>query len=334
MRTRRGDGARSFRFPSIALGGLLGIAVSIVVLPPWCVHRAAAGTNVEGMVRVPAGDWLPLFAKSEETQRVEEFLLDELPVTNAEFLEFVRANPRWMRSRAPKIFADAHYLGHWAGDLELGDPSRVLPDGPVTYVSWFAARAYAEWRGKRLPTLGEWELAAAASETMAQGKDDPEHYRRILEWYGRPTHFPLPAVTTGPRNFFGVRGLHALVWEWVEDFNTALVTGESRADAGLERDLFCGAGAAGASDFRDYAAFMRYAFRSSLSATYAVPNLGFRCARDVPAASASHEASPGGSPGARSGATESSRATLPQQSPVSPGMKAPRDPRVGAEEQP
>lgn len=328
MRTHQGGGARSFRIPGIALTGLLGIAATIVVLPPWCVPASAAGSAVEGMVRIPAGDWLPLFAKNEETQRVAEFLLDEFPVTNSEFLEFVRANPRWRRSQVAKIFADAHYLGHWAGDLDLGDPSRVLADGPVTYVSWFAARAYAEWRGKRLPTLGEWELAAAASETMAQGKDDPEHYRRILEWYGRPTHFPLPAVKGAPRNFFGVRGLHALVWEWVEDFNTALVTGESRADAGLERDLFCGAGAAGASDFRDYAAFMRYAFRSSLSATYAVPNLGFRCARDSRAASVSPTAKP------RLRAATSLEATSPPGPQASPDTTAPPGSRDAAKEQP
>jgi sulfatase modifying factor 1 len=46
------------------------------------------------------------------------------------------------------------------------------------------------------------------------------------------------------------------------------------------RNLFCGSGALGASSFDDYAAFMRYAFRSSLKAHYTVPNLGFRCAQD------------------------------------------------------
>ena len=140
---------------------------------------------------------------------------------------------------------------------------------------------FRSWVGKRLPTLAEWEMAAAASATKARGKDDPDHYRRILEWYARPTRFPLPPVSAATPDFHGVRGLHGLVWEWVEDFNTALVTGESRADAGLERNLFCGSGAAGASDFRDYAAFMRDAFRSSLEAKYAVPNLGFRCARSA-----------------------------------------------------
>jgi formylglycine-generating enzyme required for sulfatase activity len=60
-----------------------------------------------------------------------------------------------------------------------------------------------------------------------------------------------------------------------------MVTGESRADTGLERDLFCGAGALGAADTSDYAAFMRAALRSSLKANNTTTSLGFRCARDV-----------------------------------------------------
>jgi formylglycine-generating enzyme required for sulfatase activity len=42
---------------------------------------------------------------------------------------------------------------------------------------------------------------------------------------------------------------------------------------------FCGAGAATAADATDYATFMRYAFRSSLRASYTVRNLGFRCSQ-------------------------------------------------------
>ena len=244
------------------------------------VPKVTKSAAPPGMLLIPAGVYEPLY-KNEGEQKIAAFFLDEAPVTNAEFLEFVRANPRWRRSQALELFTDAHYLEQWRGDLELGDASRMLAEGPVTNVSWFAAKAYARWRGKRLPMQAEWEMAAAASGTRSRGKDDPEHYKRILEWYAKPTRFPLPAVGNAPRDFHGVRGLHGLVWEWVEDFNTALVTGESRADAGLDRNLFCGAGAAGASDFRDYAAFMRYAFRSSLDAKYAVPNLGFRCARNV-----------------------------------------------------
>jgi len=75
--------------------------------------------------------------------------------------------------------------------------------------------------------------------------------------------------------------LHGLVWEWVADFNTAMVTGDARGYTGLDRQLFCGSGAVGAQDLSNYAAFMRYGFRSSLQADYCVHNLGFRCAQDL-----------------------------------------------------
>jgi formylglycine-generating enzyme required for sulfatase activity len=271
----------TWRKGTIGVGPLL----TAIVLAAGAAAAAEPVRNVApavppGMVLIPAGLYEPLY-KNEGQRPVAAFFLDEAPVTNAQFLEFVRANPPWRRSQALALFTDGHYLEQWAGDLDLGDAARVLADAPVTNVSWFAAKAYARWRGKRLPTQAEWEMAAAASQTKARGKDDPEHYQRILEWYAKPTHFPLPPVTSAARDFHGVRGLHGLVWEWVEDFNTAMVTGESRADTGLERNLFCGSGSAGASDFRDYAAFMRYAFRSSLEAKYSVPNLGFRCARSL-----------------------------------------------------
>ena len=71
------------------------------------------------------------------------------------------------------------------------------------------------------------------------------------------------------------------MWEWVSDWNSVLLTGESRVDAGIERQLYCAGAAAGAADPSDYAAFLRFAMRASLKATYAVGNLGFRCAYDA-----------------------------------------------------
>jgi formylglycine-generating enzyme required for sulfatase activity len=71
------------------------------------------------------------------------------------------------------------------------------------------------------------------------------------------------------------------VWELVDDFNTALVTGESRGDSQLDDSLFCGAGAASSVDPSDYAAFMRYALRTSYQAHYTMTSMGFRCANDI-----------------------------------------------------
>ena len=236
-----------------------------------------------GMVVIPAGEYRPLYADSDADrksagggrgQAVAAFLLDERAATNGEFLEFVRAAPKWRKSRSPKIFTDENYLAHWGGDEDLGGAD---PEAPAVNVSWFAASAYCRARGKALPTVAQWERAAAASETDEDGSADPAFVRRILEWYSAPADLPA-SPSGGFRNLHGVRDMHGLIWEWTLDFNSELVTGESRGDSGLSRQLFCGGASIGAADPRDYPAFMRRALRSSLEGRYSVGSLGFRCA--------------------------------------------------------
>ncbi len=234
-----------------------------------------------GMALIPAGAYVPLQRTLKDAPQiaVAAFLLDEHPVTNAEFLAFVIAHPKWRRDHVSRLFADSSYLENWASALEPG--ANAPPDSPVVRVSWFAARAYARWKGQRLPTIAEWEHAAAAGYTNVDGKNDAQLNRDLYAWLARPVPAIQANAATAKPNFYGVRGLHGLVWEWVEDFNTAMVTGESRADSGLDRDLFCGAGSVGAKDTTDYAAFMRQALRSSLKANNTTTALGFRCAQDL-----------------------------------------------------
>lgn len=275
--------SRRWRFAQPARGLVeFGWPVFLSVLAWFCLGGAAAVSAAPpGMVDVPAGVYRPLFRGPNDPKEipVRSFALDVYPVTNAEFLEFVRAEPRWQRSRVKRLFADENYLRSWAGDLELGPSART--NQPVTHVSWFAAKAYAAWRGKRLPTTAEWEYAAAASPRQPDGGNDPEFKAELLAWFSRPAPRVLPPIGTGRPNFFGLRDLHGLVWEWVADFNTAMVTGDARGDTGLDRQLFCAAGSQDAGERDDYPAFMRYGFRGSLKAHYTVPNLGFRCAKDL-----------------------------------------------------
>ncbi len=267
---------------------------------PWEAALAAlvlcalvsSGAHAADRVRIEGGRYRPLYRqpvrgtardtilKRTVAMTVTPFELDRRPVTNGEYLEFVRAHPEWRRSRVSRLFADESYLRHWRDDLDTGPraPSR----SPVVYVSWFAARAYAASHGGRLPMLAEWELAAAADETRKDASRDPRFLAHLREWYSRPAAAVLPAVGQGVPNAWGVEDLHGLVWEWTLDFNSALVSGESRADASLERSLYCGAGASGAADFADYAAFMRFAYRASLEARYTTAQLGFRTARSLP----------------------------------------------------
>ncbi len=233
------------------------------------------------MAVVPAGLLRPLFrgGASSNAVPVAAFRLDRRPVTNGEFLAFLRQHPRWRRSEVARLFADTNYLRHWVDDLDPGGPEAALR--PVTQVSWFAAKAYAAWRGCRLPTTDEWELAASAGFTVRDGRADPAYVRLIARWYASPAPAVLPPVGSRPPSVDGIQDLHGLIWEWTSDFNSALVTGDARGDTGLDRQLFCGGGAAGATDPADFPGYLRYGFRSSLRAAYALPNLGFRCARDL-----------------------------------------------------
>lgn len=229
------------------------------------------------MVTIQGGVYEPLYGGLNPEVQVQSFNVDQYPVTIAQYEAFVRANPEWRRSRVKPIYADKMYLHRWVSDTLAGP--EFLPNSPVTEVSWFAAKAYCKWRNKRLLSTDEWEYVAMASETASDARRDSLFNLRIISWYERPnTH--LNAVGQNTPNKWGVYDLNALVWEWVSDFNSIIMTGESRSDNALERNLFCAAGSVGASDLMNYAAFMRYAFRGSIKARYCMKNLGFRCGSD------------------------------------------------------
>ena len=254
----------------------------LMVLPSAALYaRQTARTVVpDGMVLIADGKYQALYDNGGDVDgvAVSAFFVDENPVTNGEFLTFVMAHPKWQRSYVSPLFAESSYLINWAGDTDLGT---VGVDQPVTGVSWFAAKAFAKSKGNRLPTVAEWEYVAGAGQNSPRGKDEEDFERNLLILTNQPQPNPLPKVGQSEGNYWGVRDLHGLVWEWVLDFNSALITGESRADANLERKLFCGSGVVGASDFTDYTAFMRFAFRGSISASYSGSNLGFRTVRSL-----------------------------------------------------
>ena len=219
-------------------------------------------------------------ATSVDVLRVQTFTSLVYPVTNSEFIDFLKGSAKWRRSRISAVFADRNYLAQFESDLKLKQGIRA--NAPVNNVSWFVARAYCESLEMRLPTIAEWEYMAAASEKLADASRDPEFLNQILEWYGVPqSKSGLSAVGERPANFYGVHDLHGLVWEWAEDFNSNLITGEGRADGPVNRNLFCGGGGLSGGNKEDYAAFMRFAFRSALKGSSTTWNLGFRCVKDV-----------------------------------------------------
>lgn len=260
------------------LATLLSLALTLIAAQ---LTMAAAQTETQvalafpAMAEIEGGKVELLFpVEGEEETTIEPFRIDLYPVTNAEFLEFVSANPIWTRSLVPEVFADRGYLSGWSGDLDIGT---LDPDAPVTNVSWFAAAAYCEARGDRLPTEAEWEYVGKGGQYGPNGAEELGHNERILALTASRPSTPRSVGQSEP-NYFGVYDMHGSVWEWVFDIGAGMATGDSRSEGDRRLQLVCGGGSAGASDKSDYAAFLRYAFRNGLEGNYSNGGLGFRCA--------------------------------------------------------
>jgi formylglycine-generating enzyme len=233
--------------------------------PVWAVSE---------LVAIPDGSYVPFFLQSNQKAdqdqfkktpvKVEAFLMDKNLVTNGDFLEFVKSNPEWRRSKIKHLFSDNHYLRHWRSDLTLTSPTDK--NRPATNISWFAARAYCESRDMDLPTTDQWEFVF-----FDEGRNREALKEKALSWYGQPTAQRLAKVGSEGKNDFGVYDLSSIVWEWTLDFNSFVIN---------DAKLSCGGGSLGAFDSADYVAFMRYSFRTSLKANYTTGNLGFRCVKE------------------------------------------------------
>ena len=249
-----------------ALALLAVLTVATTAFAPRAPATEKHETPRSKTALVGPGAYQPPSPAGAQPIPVARFELDRDLVTNADFLAFVRTHSEWRRDRIARVFADEGYLAKWESADSLGNALDVQQ--PVVEVSWFSARAYCGARNMRLATTAEWEVAAAASPTRADGKTDPAWQRHVLELYSAPAQARLPRIG-GETNFWGIRDMHAVVWEWVLDFSSTA-------------PVDCGAVAGAGNGAADFPTFERAAMRTALHGDTTTPNLGFRCARDLP----------------------------------------------------
>jgi formylglycine-generating enzyme required for sulfatase activity len=251
--------------------------MSVLLLGCICIEEGISFPDAE-LIRIPSGSYTPFFVGKNQTPiKIKNFKVMRFPVTNKQFADFLKSHPEWKKKSASSLYTNEVYL------KQFSDIGRVIDleeeNSPVTYVSWFAARAFCSDLQMRLPEMNEWEYLAKADEENPDASTYPLFSKRILEWYGKPQEGTLGKVGSTFKNIYGVYDLHGLIWEWVEDFNSLLATGESRDNLSANKNFVCaGAGLEGTNK-EDYAAFMRFAFRSSLNGRSAIWNLGFRCVK-------------------------------------------------------
>lgn len=270
--------AGAARGPQALRACVLAVAVSLVT--GILGTRAHADVSDTGsLAAIHGGRFASVLPPAPGVKQVAvaDFLLDRVPVTNEQFARFVSRQPQWQRGNVARIFADAEYLQHWKSATQ---PGKSIEHKPVVHVSWFAASAYCESRGARLPTWYEWEYVAAASETLADARSDEAWRQRILGWYSQSARAAPPDAGSTPANLYGVRDMHGVIWEWVEDVSAMLVSGDNREQSEPDNLRFCGPGALTMEQKENYAILMRIAMLSSMKASYTGATMGFRCATD------------------------------------------------------
>ena len=191
------------------------------------------------MISIPAGTFSMGSNDGESAERpvrkvsVSGFSVDRYEVTNKEFSYFVTTTGHI--TDAEKSRKAWHWNGKWRRVEHAnwqhphGPDSSIhgLDTHPVVQVSWNDAKAYCEWRGKRLPTEAEWEYAARGNDNRvyAWGKEIPDSARAS---YGSNVccaaddhdsflyTAPVGSFKRGD-SLFGVSDMTGNVWEWVED---------------------------------------------------------------------------------------------------------------------
>ena len=174
----------------------------------------------EGMVLIPAGTFEMGSEDGDANDEqpvhpvhLDAFYMDVYEVTNAQFKAFVDANPGWQKDNIEDRFHHGDYLAHWTGT----DYPPGKGEHPVVNVSWYAAMAYAEWAGKRLPTEAEWEYAARgglAGKKYPWGDDEPTP--ADANYGGLGVGDTIPVGEYAP-NGYGLYDMAGNVWEWCLD---------------------------------------------------------------------------------------------------------------------
>ena len=197
--------------------------------------------------------------KPVHTVQVDAFYMDKYEVTNAQYKQFVDANPDWRKDRIDNRFHNGLYLKHWNGNTY----PRGKADHPVVWVSWYAATAYAEWTGKRLPTEAEWEYAARGG---LAGKKYPwgDTIDASKANYNENVNDTTVVGNYAP-NGYGLYDMAGNVFEWCQD----------TWDSDKSNHVLRG------GSWRGNAQNVRCARRDADTPPYASDYLGFRCVRAV-----------------------------------------------------
>ena len=219
-------------------------------------YSVDAQSRPDGMVLIPAGDFVYGLDGSEKTKTTEAFYIDTHEVTAGEYKECVDAGA-------------CTYSGGTPGDHTYNNGK---DNHPINYVNWQEAVDFCTWKGKRLPTEIEWERAARGTDGRRYPWGDETATCNYAVMYegGPASNYGCGTASTWevgqkPNGVspYGLYDMAGNVWEWTDSWyssTTRVLRGGSFKDPALE---------------------LRSSYRYNGSPVFRFYGSGFRCAQSL-----------------------------------------------------
>jgi iron(II)-dependent oxidoreductase len=172
--------------------------------------RESAAKRSDAMMIIPGGSFPMGYdhrhpdEKPQHVETVSSFAIDLYEVTNDQYLKFISVTKRTVPE-------------HWENSQYPKDKA----NHPVVYVTWYDARDFCAWAGKRLPTEAEWEKAARSEDGRLYpwGNDfDPKKANTPQSRLGGTT--PVGSFPAG-RSPYGLYDVSGNAWEWTDSWARA-----------------------------------------------------------------------------------------------------------------
>src|SRR5512147_2598910 len=129
---------------------------------------------------------------------LDSYLIDKYEVSNKEYGSFIKEN-------------------NHPGPAYWDDPRLNKPEQPVVGVNWYDAKAYCEYRGKRLPTEAEWEKAARGPKANLYPWGNDFDPTKVNYGKNHDATMPVDSYPDGA-SYYGVYNMAGNVFEWVSDW--------------------------------------------------------------------------------------------------------------------